>query len=847
MKTTLFKTPISKALMLALLPLALLQGCGGSSSGADVTQNAPAQNGGQSSNYSGPAAQTADINAFKVNVWDNLARADRCGNCHVQSQQAPSFARNDDINLAYTAANSVITLSNPGSSEMVSKVRGGHQCWLETADACAAQLTTWITNWANASIGGDAGEVDFQPPPLRDPGASRYYPDSSALFAANVHPLFRNFCVECHEPNAVTPITPYFAHANADTAYLAAQGVMNLNVPANSRVVQRLAEDNHNCWTDDCDSDAAAMAQKIADMAAGITPATPPDDLVISKALVTADGIIAASGGRFDSNVIGRYEFRSGSGNVAFDTSPVTPAADLNLVGDVEWVAGWGIRVNDGKAQATTTNSRKYYQLIQSSGEFSVEAWIIPSTPAQNVAHIVSYSAGTTARNFTLAQSDSRYSFALRHSNTSLNGEPAIDSPDETLQASLQHVVLTYDLENGRRIFINGEDSGTIDPNTPDLLNSWNDTYALVLGNEASSDRLWQGVIRFVAIHNRALSPSQVLQNFSAGVGERRYLLFGISHLIPEDDAFIGFQVSRFDDFSYLFAEPFFIDLTEGQETAPAEIPIAGMRLGINGGEAAVAQVWANLDTTIGGDSYVSTGQQFSRLGTLLAVDQDEQQDEFFLTFARLGNNQHTYTDAASTPLVLTAGPTQETTGIRTFDEINASMSAMTGVPATYGDVPDTFQTIRKQLPTSAELGGFLTAHQIAIAQLSIEYCNAMIEADIANDSDVPVFFSGLNYNTNANTLTDTEWRDLVITPLVDSFVGTGLDLQPSPNAVTCELETLLFDSTAGSAACSAAPSTRPTTASLARCGGSCSSDRTAIAAKAACAVALGSATMLLQ
>ena len=40
------------------------------------------------------------------------------------------FARRDDINLAYTAANGVVTLMTPQDSTMVVKVGGGHNCWL---------------------------------------------------------------------------------------------------------------------------------------------------------------------------------------------------------------------------------------------------------------------------------------------------------------------------------------------------------------------------------------------------------------------------------------------------------------------------------------------------------------------------------------------------------------------------------------------------------------------------------------------------------------------------------------------------------------------------------------------
>jgi len=40
----------------------------------------------------------------------------RCGGCHVQGGQSPQFARTDDVNLAYQAANTVVNLSQPDQS-----------------------------------------------------------------------------------------------------------------------------------------------------------------------------------------------------------------------------------------------------------------------------------------------------------------------------------------------------------------------------------------------------------------------------------------------------------------------------------------------------------------------------------------------------------------------------------------------------------------------------------------------------------------------------------------------------------------------------------------------------------
>jgi hypothetical protein len=830
---------------LTLSALLVLSGCGGSDTGADVESNAPPTLE-EDVNYNGPTPRTSDVVAFKINVWDNLVSNDRCGACHDAGGQSPAFVHDEDINIAYNAANTIVDLRDPGGSYMVERVADGHNCWLEDDSACATLITTWIDNWAGQSLEGEGGSVDFTEPPIKNPGETRSFPASSPEFSNNVYPLLDNFCSECHRSGAEEPIAPYFGSPDVNEAYQAAQGVINLDNPSASRLVTRLGEDFHNCWSGDCADDAQAMSDAIATMTAAIQPAVPSEDLVLSKALNLDDGIIAATGGRVDNNVVAKYEFRTGSGTTAYDTSGVEPALDLTLTEDVEWVGGWGIQLPGGtaKAQGSTADSSKLHDTLTGSGEFSIEAWVVPATPSQEDANIVSYSAGMDNRNTTLSQQESRYNFALRHDNTSADGMPALESEDESLQATLQHVVLTYDATNGRRIYINGVDTGVVDAATPSLLNSWNDTYALVLGNEASGDRPWSGTLRMVAIHNRALNPTQIQRNFDAGVGERFYLLFSIAELIDQDDAYIGFLASRFDNYSYLFAEPFFINLDEN--ATPPAVPLEGMRIGINGKEAGAGQAWSTLQTSIGGSGYDPAGQPISRLGTIIALDQGQSEDEFFLTFDLLGDEQGVETGPVTVPPdTLQPVSEQPRIGLRTFDEINAGMSALTGVPRTR--VSETYNRIRQQLPSKEELGGFVTSHQVGVAQLAIEYCNALVEAEIDNDPVIPVFFSGLDYNTNADSISDGDWRTLVVQPLVRRMVttgeGPGEDNQPAPATVEAELENLLLDPNDNKPI--GEPNGIPD--GLARCGGSCPSDQTAVATKAACAAALGSATLLLQ
>ncbi len=262
----------------------------------------------------------------------------------------------------------------------------------------------------------------------------------------------------------------------------------------------------------------------------------------------------------------------------------------------------------------------------------------MPGNVTQEDARIVSYSGSTTARNFTMGQTMYNYDFFGRSTATGANGTPQLSTADadERLQASLQHVVMTFDPVNGRRIYVNGEFTGDLDGAGGGTLGDWDNSFAFVLGNEVSNNRQWTGVIRLVAIHNRALNLQQIQQNFEAGVGEKFFMLFGISHIVNVPKAYILFEAQQYDSSGYLFTNPKFISLDAA--AMPGSIPIKGMRIGVNGAEPHVGQAYRLLDTVITDANYsAATGQTLSTVGTIIGLEQGRTSDEFFLCFDQLG------------------------------------------------------------------------------------------------------------------------------------------------------------------------------------------------------------------
>ena len=258
-----------------------------------------------------------------------------------------------------------------------------------------------------------------------------------------------------------------------------------------------------------------------------------------------------------------------------------------------------------------------------------VEAWVVPGNVAQENTPIVTYSGSEDARNFTVGQTLYNYDFYQRSSTTDQNEAMSTADADERLQANLQHIVMTFAPGEARQIYVNGESTGDIDADTAGNLSEWDDSFAFVLGNEGSGNSLWQGTLRMVAIHNRALTSEQISQNYNVGVGEKFFLLFSVSHLTDTPESFVIFEVSQYDSYSYLFSAPYFKSLDPSATFS--DIPVRGLKLGINGKEAAVGQAFKNIDISLNDTDYENGNDQqvLSNLGTIIALETFPQTDDF--------------------------------------------------------------------------------------------------------------------------------------------------------------------------------------------------------------------------
>ncbi len=673
------------------------------------------------------------------------------------------------------------------------------------------------------------GTPPMDPPPgtpPMDPPVDPPMPvDDRQAFDDTVYPLLVMNCgPACHVGNG-TPGSPFIAHADLETAYRAVTDTQRVNLqdPAASRLVRRLFPERHNCWSADCEADANAMLMQVvawADLVAPPAGDPPPQDVteISSNALGLEDGVEQASGQRTSRDLIALWEFKEGSGNTAADTSGVAPAMDLELLGP-QWMSSYGISIESGKAQASVDASRKLYDRIAAAGtgsqQYSIEAWVTPGNTTQDgPARIASYSQGTAQRNFTLGQVLSYYDFRNRSESPQIgqNGTPSLqtNNDDDDLQATLQHVIVTYDATQGRRIYVNGRFTDDADPNAPGALANWNPSYRFLLANETTDDRQWMGNIRLAAVYDRALEPGEVLQNFEAGVGQRLSFRFDVSAWL-DGSGYLEFEVLDFDAYSYLFCNPTLV--TSDGSSARIKNP----RVSVSGNVPVSGQAFANVD-----DVFMS-GQTVSATCSIVPKGLGPLPDQFVIEFEALGAYENVA--AAEDPPVLppeTFGEALPELGVRDFARLRDTMSEITGVDPSTPNVRDAVFELEQQLPSGPDLRAFSASHQVGISKLALEYCDTLVETPVLRDA----FFGtdpGFDFGVDAASAFGPTQRSLLATRLTEGVLGAGVADQPDALDVGPILDDLIDELTAG-----CTPAT-------------CDAERTRSIVKSSCAAVLGS------
>ena len=328
-------------------------------------------------------------------------------------------------------------------------------------------------------------------------------------------------------------------------------------------------------------------------------------------------------------------------------------------------------------------------------------------------------------------------------------------------------MVTTFDENVGRKVYVNGMLS--IEENAPDTL-AWSDDQIFVLGNEVTNDRLWRGVFKMVVIHNQVLNASEVQQNFEAGVEALRILRFDVAESLGAP-GYIEVVVGQIDPFSYLFAEPRLV-------TDATPVAVKNLRIAVNGSVPVADQAFRRVDMTV-----TQSGSRISPQGAVIPVALGAEQDQFHLEFEMLGASVGT-TESIAPPAPPPPRPDVEEPdlGIRSFSQINDTMSRLTGVDTNGNAIRNTYEELTGGLPTTNNLLAFTPAQQVAIQRLATAYCGEVV-SDNAACSDL---FGSCSIAAGDKALVGQN--------LFDRFVGGNLDSQPAAAGVITEVVSLIDD-----------------------------------------------------
>jgi hypothetical protein len=128
--------------------------------------------------------------------------------------------------------------------------------------------------------------------------------------------------------------------------------------------------------------------------------------------------------------------------------------------------------------------------------------------------------------------------------------------------------------------------------------------------------------------------------------------------------------------------------------------------------------------------------------------------------------------------------------GLRNYDQINATMSVITGIPSSTRAVRTVFNNLTTSLPTDNDIKGFIGSAQVSVFKLAVEYCDALVK-DTTKRAD---FFPGFNFaGTPAAVLNASGKQDIADT-LISKVWGKDLDFLPNHAESVASVVSLIDD-----------------------------------------------------
>jgi VanZ family protein len=173
-----------------------------------------------------------------------------------------------------------------------------------------------------------------------------------------------------------------------------------------------------------------------------------------------------------------------------------------------------GIQISPCHEVASEEPPTEFFKSFIDAKGFTIEVYIAVDDIEQiGPARIVTYSLDPYQRNFTLGQENDALILRLRTSESDLNGVYPHFRGNKVFEVGRkQHITVTYDGKS-EKFYVDGK-LREIFSRLKGNFSNWDPKAFLVLGNEYTGDRLWDGKIYLVALYNRALGDEEIYQNY---------------------------------------------------------------------------------------------------------------------------------------------------------------------------------------------------------------------------------------------------------------------------------------------------------------------------------------------
>ncbi len=225
------------------------------------------------------------------------------------------------------------------------------------------------------------------------------------------------------------------------------------------------------------------------------------------------------------------YRFDAGSGDSVQDLADDGAPIPLTLQyeqGSPVWQAD-GLNFEGGGVALAEGSSSKVRLGLQATNEMTLEAWVTPTELVQTgPPRLITLSMSSSLRSFSLLHGGGtsppgddlpfgdEYGVRLQTSlEAEPNGLPTFVS-EPLAEPQLTQVVATREDTGMLTVWVDG--AAVASEVREGDFSPWPEDHVLAIGNEVTLGRPYIGTIHLAAIYDRALSATEVQQNFDAGI-----------------------------------------------------------------------------------------------------------------------------------------------------------------------------------------------------------------------------------------------------------------------------------------------------------------------------------------